>query len=231
MARVVVRSDDRADRRRLHLRQSTRPARTPSSSIPARPARSRSPMSRRRRCDPQRQGVRDAARAAGGRGPARRWKSPSAAGVDHRVQSRAGRSPFPDAIYPLCDYIVPNETEAAALTGFAVATVDDARARGRRLAGEGRRQRADHAGRDGRAAPQPRAVRRWSRLSRRARWSTRPAPAMPSSAASRRRWRAGSIRSRPRASAAPSPASPSRAAGTAPSMPRLAEIEALLARR
>jgi ribokinase len=32
-----------------------------------------------------------------------------------------------DDIYPLCDYITPNETEAAALTGIAVSTVDDAR--------------------------------------------------------------------------------------------------------
>lgn len=32
-----------------------------------------------------------------------------------------------DDIYPLCDYITPNETEAAALTGIAVKSVDDAR--------------------------------------------------------------------------------------------------------
>lgn len=35
--------------------------------------------------------------------------------------------PVDDAIYPLCDYITPNETEAAALTGIAVNSVDDAR--------------------------------------------------------------------------------------------------------
>ncbi|WP_250535796.1 ribokinase [Caballeronia sp. AZ10_KS36] len=35
--------------------------------------------------------------------------------------------PLDDDIYPLCDYITPNETEAAALTGIAVKTVDDAR--------------------------------------------------------------------------------------------------------
>ncbi len=34
---------------------------------------------------------------------------------------------LPDSIYPLCDYITPNETEAAALTGIAVQSVDDAR--------------------------------------------------------------------------------------------------------
>lgn len=35
--------------------------------------------------------------------------------------------PLDDSIYPLCDYITPNETEAAALTGVAVKTVEDAR--------------------------------------------------------------------------------------------------------
>jgi ribokinase len=37
---------------------------------------------------------------------------------------------FPDAFYPLCDYIVPNETEAAAIVGFALDTLDDARRAG-----------------------------------------------------------------------------------------------------
>jgi ribokinase len=32
-----------------------------------------------------------------------------------------------DSIYPLCDYVTPNETEAAALTGIAVDDVDGAR--------------------------------------------------------------------------------------------------------
>ena len=35
--------------------------------------------------------------------------------------------PVHDGIYPLCDYITPNETEAAALTGVEVRTVEDAR--------------------------------------------------------------------------------------------------------
>lgn len=35
--------------------------------------------------------------------------------------------PLPDDIYPLCDYITPNETEATALTGIAIASTDDAR--------------------------------------------------------------------------------------------------------
>lgn len=35
--------------------------------------------------------------------------------------------PLTDDIYPLCDYITPNETEAAALTGIEITSVDDAR--------------------------------------------------------------------------------------------------------
>jgi ribokinase len=35
--------------------------------------------------------------------------------------------PVDDSIYPLCDYVTPNETEAAALTGIAVDDVDGAR--------------------------------------------------------------------------------------------------------
>lgn len=37
---------------------------------------------------------------------------------------------FPKAIYPLCDYIAPNETEAAALVGFSLDSLDDARRAG-----------------------------------------------------------------------------------------------------
>lgn len=39
----------------------------------------------------------------------------------------APAEPGPDAIYPLCDYITPNESEASLLTGVAVRTIDDAR--------------------------------------------------------------------------------------------------------
>jgi ribokinase len=35
--------------------------------------------------------------------------------------------PLDDSIFPLCDYITPNETETAALTGIEVRSVDDAR--------------------------------------------------------------------------------------------------------
>ncbi len=33
---------------------------------------------------------------------------------------------FPEEIYSLCDFIIPNETEAAALVGFPIDTLDDA---------------------------------------------------------------------------------------------------------
>lgn len=37
---------------------------------------------------------------------------------------------FPDAIYGLCDYIVPNETEAEAMVGFAISSEADAKRAG-----------------------------------------------------------------------------------------------------
>ncbi len=52
-------------------------------------------------------------------------KIASAAGVT-TIFNPAPAEPFPDDIYACCDYIVPNETEAAALVGFEVATPDDA---------------------------------------------------------------------------------------------------------
>lgn len=42
------------------------------------------------------------------------------------VFNPAPANAFPDAIYPLCDYIVPNETEAEALVGFPISTEEDA---------------------------------------------------------------------------------------------------------
>jgi ribokinase len=45
--------------------------------------------------------------------------------------------PVPDSIYPFCDYIVPNETEAATLTGLAVATLNDAKRVGDALLAKG----------------------------------------------------------------------------------------------
>lgn len=49
----------------------------------------------------------------------------------------APAEPVPEAIYGLCDYIVPNETEAAALTGLPVDTLDDARRVGDALLARG----------------------------------------------------------------------------------------------
>ncbi|MBN9304643.1 MAG: ribokinase [Devosia sp. 67-54] len=46
------------------------------------------------------------------------------------VFNPAPAEPVPDALYPLCDYVTPNETEAALLTGVAVTTLDDARRAG-----------------------------------------------------------------------------------------------------
>jgi ribokinase len=43
------------------------------------------------------------------------------------VLNPAPALPLPDEIFPLCDYLTPNETEAAALTGIDIATPDDAR--------------------------------------------------------------------------------------------------------
>jgi ribokinase len=42
-----------------------------------------------------------------------------------------------DDVYPLCDYVVPNETEAAALTGLKLASLDDARRAGDALLAKG----------------------------------------------------------------------------------------------
>jgi ribokinase len=43
------------------------------------------------------------------------------------VFNPAPAMPLDDAIFPLCDYITPNETEATALTGVPIANADDAR--------------------------------------------------------------------------------------------------------
>jgi ribokinase len=49
----------------------------------------------------------------------------------------APAAPLPDDIYPLCDYVIPNETEAKLLTGIAVDTADDARKAGDALLAKG----------------------------------------------------------------------------------------------
>jgi ribokinase len=43
------------------------------------------------------------------------------------VLNPAPALPVDDSIYAVCDYVTPNETEAATLTGIRVETVDDAR--------------------------------------------------------------------------------------------------------
>lgn len=45
--------------------------------------------------------------------------------------------PFDDALYGLADYITPNETEAAAMTGIPIGSLEDARAAGNVLLGRG----------------------------------------------------------------------------------------------
>jgi ribokinase len=59
-----------------------------------------------------------------------------AAGVT-TVFNPAPAASFDDALYPLCDYVVPNETEAAALTGLPLASLDDARRAGDALLAKG----------------------------------------------------------------------------------------------
>ncbi len=46
------------------------------------------------------------------------------------VFNPAPAEPFDDALYPLCDFVTPNESEAALLTGIPVAAIDDARRAG-----------------------------------------------------------------------------------------------------
>ena len=53
------------------------------------------------------------------------------------VFNPAPAAPVEDAVYPLCDYVVPNETEAAALTGLRLDSLDDARRAGDALLAKG----------------------------------------------------------------------------------------------
>jgi ribokinase len=53
------------------------------------------------------------------------------------VLNPAPAIPVDDAIWPLCDYVTPNETEAEGLTGVAVASIDGARAAGDALLAKG----------------------------------------------------------------------------------------------
>ena len=59
-----------------------------------------------------------------------------AAGVTTILNPAPGRA-LPDAVLALCDYLTPNETEAAALTGLPVGTIDEARAAAEALVARG----------------------------------------------------------------------------------------------
>ncbi len=80
-----------------------------------------------------------------------------AAGVA-TVFNPAPAAPVEDAVYPLCDFVVPNETEAAALTGLRLELAGRCAPCRRRAARQGRGHGADHAGREGRAVPRPRPL-------------------------------------------------------------------------
>lgn len=51
----------------------------------------------------------------------------------------APAAPVPDDVFALCDYVIPNESEAMALTGLSVATVEEARRAGDVLLAKGAR--------------------------------------------------------------------------------------------
>jgi len=55
------------------------------------------------------------------------------------VFNPAPAAPVPDDLYALCDWVIPNETEAAALTGLPVDTEDQARKAGDALLAKGAR--------------------------------------------------------------------------------------------
>jgi len=59
-----------------------------------------------------------------------------AAGVT-TIFNPAPAEPVPDAIYPFCDYVTPNESEASLLTGVKVVSLDDARRAGDVFLGKG----------------------------------------------------------------------------------------------
>jgi ribokinase len=55
------------------------------------------------------------------------------------VFNPAPAAPVPDTIYPLCDYVIPNESEAEGLTGIKVTNGDSARAAAEALRKKGAR--------------------------------------------------------------------------------------------
>jgi ribokinase len=152
-----------------------------------------------------------------------------AAGVT-TIFNPAPAEPVPDFIYPLCDYIVPNETEAATLTGLPVATLADAKRVGDALLAKGARNALVTLGERGALLHNSRSSVEIPAFS--------AGPVVETTGA-------GDAFVGGFAAAIARGTDPVEAArfgcavagisvtrpGTAPSMPRLAEVEALLARR
>ena len=138
--------------------------------------------------------------------------------------------PIPDSIYPFCDYIVPNETEAATLTGLSVATLNDAKRVGNALLAKGAKNALITLGERGALLHNSRSSIEIPAFS--------VGPVVETTGA-------GDAFVGGFAAAMARGIDPAEAArfgcavagisvtrpGTAPSMPRLAEVEALLARR
>jgi len=138
--------------------------------------------------------------------------------------------PIPDSIYPFCDYIVPNETEAATLTGLPVATLNDAKRVGDALLAKGAKNALITLGERGALLHNSKSSIEIPAF--------RAGPVVETTGA-------GDAFVGGFAAAMARGSDPAEAArfgcavagisvtrpGTAPSMPRLAEVEALLARR
>ena len=128
--------------------------------------------------------------------------------------------------------MTPNETEAEALTGIAGrATLDAARAAAERLRARGAGAAVITLGAQGALFHGHGPLGAGAGGRRPVRWSRPPGPATPSTAASPPRWPRGlDPVEAVRFGCAVAGISVTRP-GTAPSMPTLAEVEALLARR
>jgi ribokinase len=141
----------------------------------------------------------------------------------------APAAPLDDAIYPLCDYVTPNENEARLLTGVSVTSLDDARTAGDLFLAKGVGAALITLGQDG------------ALLHTRAQSTLIPAfragPVVETTGAGDA-FNGGFAAALARGAAAEEAARFGCAVagisvtrkGTAPSMPRLAEVETLLAR-
>ena len=122
------------------------------------------------------------------------------------ILNPAPAAALPDSIYPLCDYVTPNETEAEGITGVAVSSVEDARKAADALLAKGVGAAIITLGEKGALLHTRKGDRSWSRPTKSARSSRRPARAMPSMAGWQSACRAASRRVTPCASAVRSPA-------------------------